>query len=185
MQRSIVLIGPVGAGKSTQGSLLAEALGWPQCRMDQVRKTYYAEIGYDDQTAKDIFAQEGFAGMYRHWKPFEIYAVERVLADYQDKDTVIDFGGGHSVYEDDALFARAKTAFAPYANVVLLLPCPDLDESVRLLRERSGGFVSHDIDFDEHFTKHHSNHDLAKIVVYTQDRTPEQTRDDILARIQL
>jgi shikimate kinase len=182
MRTEIILIGPVGSGKSTQGKLLAEKLGIPQCPMDQKRWAYYKEIGYDEELARQLGEKEGFEGVYRYWKAFEIYAVERLLAEHQD--CVIDFGAGHSVYEDDSLFARARQALAPFANIVLLLPSPDLDESVRILRERTGGGGGDGLDFDEHFTKHHSNHDLATIVVYTEGKTPEETRDEILSRVQ-
>jgi shikimate kinase len=181
-RQDVILIGPIGAGKSTIGKLLAERLGLPQVAMDKVRFGYYKEIGYDEALAEAIGQREGFAGKYRYWKPFEIYAVERVLSDH--RDCVIDFGGGHSVYEDDALFERARRALAPYANVVLLLPSPDLDESVRVLRERRGSpIIDHGLDFDEHFVKHHSNHDLATLTVYTKDQTPDQTCDEIQRRL--
>lgn len=182
-RQDVILIGPIGTGKSTVGKLLAERLDLPQVAMDFVRFGYYEAIGYDEDRADEIERREGFAGKYRYWKLFEIDAVERILAEH--RDCVIDFGGGHSVYEDDALFERARRALAPYDNVVLLLPSPDLDESVRLLRERHGGpIVDHDLDFDEHFVKHHSNHDLATITVYTRDKTPEQTCEEILPCLQ-
>jgi shikimate kinase len=178
MLSDIILIGPIGAGKSTQGKLLSEALGLPRCGMDEIRFDYYKEIGYDEELAKEIEQKDGFVGLYQYWKPFEIHAVERLLAEHQD--CVIDFGGGHSVYEDDTLFARARQALAPYEHVVLLLPSPDLDESVRLLTERTGPIISNGFDFHAHFVKHHSNHDLATRVVYTHGKTPEETRDEIL-----
>jgi shikimate kinase len=181
-RQDIVLIGPIGAGKSTVGKLLAERLSLPQVAMDTVRFGYYKEIGYDEALADEIGRRDGFAGKYRYWKPFEIYAVERVLREH--RGCVIDFGGGHSVYEDDDLFERAQRALAPFANVVLLLPSPDLDESVRVLRERRGSaIIDRGLDFDEHFVKHHSNHDLATLTVYTKDQTPDQTCDEILRRL--
>ena len=42
----IILIGPIGTGKSTLGRLLAAKLGLPQVSMDDVRWDYYREIGY-------------------------------------------------------------------------------------------------------------------------------------------
>jgi shikimate kinase len=201
MSTDIILIGPMGAGKSTQGKLLSEKLNLPRCAMDEVRFGYYREIGYDEALAEQIQRREGFLGLYRYWKAFEIHAVERVLAEH--RHCVIDFGAGHSVYEDEALFARAQRALAPYKNVVLLLPSPDLDEAVRLLRERSSGFElvrnlrsgarawarnrrpsDGGFDFAEYFVKHPSNHALAKIVVYTHGKTPEETRDEILERVE-
>jgi shikimate kinase len=200
LNTEIILIGPIGAGKSTRGKLLSEKLTLPRCAMDEVRFRYYQEVGYDEALAGQIQQRDGFLGLYRYWKTFEIHAVERVLADH--RHCVIDFGAGHSVYEDEALFAHAQRALAPYKNVVLLLPSPDLDESVRLLKERAGGFepvrnlrtgaqgwirnhrpTDPGFDFAEYFVKHPSNHAVAKLVVYTRGQTPEETRDEILGRV--
>ncbi|MEO8714343.1 MAG: hypothetical protein ABI369_04965, partial [Acetobacteraceae bacterium] len=68
----VILIGPIGTGKSTVGTLLAERLGLPQVAMDFVRFGYYEEIGYDEDLAEAIGRREGFAGTYRYWKRFEI-----------------------------------------------------------------------------------------------------------------
>lgn len=181
MREEIILIGPIGTGKSTLGKLLAEHLHLPQCSMDDLRWAYYKEIGYSEDEAKRIGDAEGFVGVARYWKPFEAHAVERLVAEHHD--CVIDFGAGHSVFEDDVLFNRVKQALLPFKKVVLLLPSPDLDESVRILQTRKYAPAPGEFDFNTHFVKHHSNHDLAKIVVYTKGKTPEQTRDDILAAI--
>ena len=187
MSRSeIILIGPIRSGKSTIGALLAERLRVPQVRMDRLRFGYYKEVGYEDAVRKRLEKEEGFVAVHGYWKPFEAHAVERLLVEHAD--CVIDFGGGHSVYEDANLFERVKRALAPFANVMLLLPSRNLDESVRVLRERTmagNGWDgrSRGFDFHVHFVKHHSNHDLAKTVVYTEGKTPEETRDEILRQI--
>jgi shikimate kinase len=178
----IILIGPMGVGKSTLGKLLADHLGLPQCSMDTVSLDYYKEIGYSEETEQQIERTEGIAGRFRYWKPFEAHAVERLLAEHQGY--VIDFGAGHSVFEDAGLFARVQRALAPYPNVVLILPSADVDESIRVLAARSG---MEDVPFyntlNAHFITHPANYGLAKNIVYTQDKTPEQTRDEILAAI--
>lgn len=182
MRRSdIILIGPVGAGKSTLGKLIAEALDLPLCSMDDHRWGYYDEIGYDRDAAKAIGERHGFVGLYRYWKPFEIHALERLLSDHTG--CVIDLGAGHSVYEDDEIFRRARRAFEPYENVVLVLSSPDPDESIEELRERNLERLGEGFDLNEHFVRHHSNHDLAKHVVYTAGKEPEETRDEILALV--
>jgi hypothetical protein len=108
----------------------------------------------------------------------------RAIAGADHHDCVIDFGAGHSVFEDGELFERVRKALAPYPNVVLLLPSPDLEESIRVLRTRNGGgSPPGEFDLNSHFVRHHSNYDLAKIMVYTEGKTPEETRDSILAAI--
>jgi shikimate kinase len=48
---AIVLIGPIAAGKTTMGRLLAGKLGVPFCPIDDVRPAYYQEAGYDQRVA--------------------------------------------------------------------------------------------------------------------------------------
>lgn len=191
MNNTVILIGPMSAGKSTVAALLAEKLNMPRYEIDEDRWTYYAEIGYDEAAAAQAARTEGSLGLLRYWKPFEAHAVERSLADHPG--SVIDFGAGHSVYEDETLFARIQKALAPYPNVILLLPSPDLDESTRIVNERFSQLLMREVgrvdpvllQVNEQFVKHPSNHQLAKIVVYTKDKTPEQTTDEIIPKLTL
>lgn len=183
MKSDIILIGPISAGKSTIGSLLASKLSLFQCSMDERRWDSYKEIGYDEELAKYKRQTEGFWGIYQYWKPFEAYAVERLLSEHQQ--CVIDFGAGHSVYEDAVLFQRVKQALSPYPNVVLLIPSPNVDESVKILNERNEYVPNGKPNINEHFVRHHSNYQLAKFTVYTKDKTPKETCDDILKLLQI
>jgi len=187
MNLPIILIGPMAAGKTTIAGLLAQRLGVPHYELDERRWGYYEEIGYDHDKASQIRAAEGFLGVYRYWKPFEIHAVERVLAECGDG--VISFGAGHSVYEDDALFERARAALAPYPNVILLLPAADPDEATAIMQGRLIAQLEEEgieaspqmLEMVAHFTRHPSNRRLAKFVVYTAGKTPEQTCDETLS----
>ena len=174
----IVLIGPSGCGKSTIAALLSKKLGLPRRSIDEVRWKYYDEIGYDLDVARHKHNQEGFWGLYRYWKPFEAHAVKRLLEDF--RDCVFDLGGGNSVYEDDGLFEQVRELLAPYPHVILLLPTPDLDESLQILNARIQYESDSQREVNEHFLRHHSNYDLAKLIVYTKGKTPEETCDEIV-----
>lgn len=178
MSSDIILIGPIGSGKSTLGRLLAHGLNLPQCSMDKRRWVYYEEIDYDSEFAKQKLETEGFWGMYQYWKPFEAYAVEKLLSECQG--CVIDFGAGHSVYEDRTLFQRVQQTLAPYPNIFLLLPSPDVEESLQILNQRNQYVPDGQLNINEHFLKHPSNYLLAKFIVYTKGKTAEETCNQIL-----
>ena len=173
----IILIGPMGAGKSTLGKLLAAQLGRPQVSLDDIRWDYYKEIGYDRAVQQEIGEREGFAGVYRYWKPFEIHAVERALQDHHG--CIMDFGAGHSIHENPAAFERIQRLLAPHPNVVLLLPSPDLDEAVRILRERTP-FKIAGVPFTRYLITHPAFQQLATQVGYTQGKTPAEVCAEIL-----
>lgn len=173
----VFLIGPMGAGKSTLGKLLAEQLGRPQVSLDAIRWDYYKEIGYDAAVQREISEREGFAGVYRYWKPFEIYAVERALQDHHG--CVMDFGAGHSVHENAAAFERIHKLLAPHPNVVLILPSPDLDEAIALLREQNP-FKVGGVPFTRYLVTHPAFRQFATQVVYTQGKTPDEVCTEIL-----
>ena len=189
MNSTIILIGPLGAGKTTVGRLLAKTLALPFCSVDTVRRAYYQEAGYDKALAAQIAASEqGIQGVLRYSKPFESKMVEKVLADHHG---VIDFGASNSVYDDQDLLARVENALAPYPNVILLLPSPDLDESVEILKGRltrmlttAGKDFSDELfELNEYFVRHPSNHLLAKRVIYTKGKTPEEICDELVQNL--
>ena len=190
MNSTIILIGPLAAGKSTVGHLLAEKLGLPQCSVDDVRWKYFEEIGYDKVLASKIAKSNlRVRRQLRYSKPFEVHAIERVLSDHSC--SIIDFGASNSVYDDELLFSRVKNALAPYPNVILLLPSPDPAESVKILNARltqivkaKGEEINTELfDLNEYFIKHPSNYRLAKIVIYTKDKTPEEICNEIFQKL--
>lgn len=178
MNSEILLIGPIGSGKSTIAELLYMRTMLPHRSMDLLRWKYFDEIGYDRGTAREKYAQHGFLGLYHYWKPFEAYAVKRMLDDFSE--CIFDFGGSQTVYEDEALFDQVRGLFTPYPYVILLMPSPDREESIQILHARNLYASKEQWAVNEIFVRHHSNYDLAKHVVYTKDKTPEQTSDEVL-----
>ncbi|MFL7812702.1 MAG: shikimate kinase [Anaerolineales bacterium] len=186
VRSTVILIGPMSAGKSTLAKKLAKKLGVPRIELDEVRQRFYLEIGYNEKFASDIVGQEGMMGLIDYWKPFEAHAVERALQVY--KDCVIDFGAGHSVYEDEKLFNRVDKALRPYQFVFLILPSPDLDRSVEIVNQRFSELLVTEVGkvdpelltLNEHFVRHPSNHLLAKKTFYTEGRSALKTCEAML-----
>jgi shikimate kinase len=169
----------VRTGKSTLGRLLSEKLGWPQVSMDQLRLKYYREIGYDDALAGAIRRHGGFLALVLYWRQFDAYAIERILADHPT--CVIDFGAGNGISESQESYERVQRTLAPYPNVFLILPSSDQEESLQILKARDPNPPA-DLTFDltRYFLEHRAYYELAKHTVFTKDRLPEETRDEIL-----
>jgi hypothetical protein len=180
---SIVLIGPFGSGKSTLAELLSRRLRMPTESLDRHRD-YYDDAGLDVDEFKRLQREFSLKVADRYYQSFFPPAIERLLATYPRH--IIDLGAGHTVYEDKTAFERVRQALAPYPNVVLILPSPDADESVHVLRERAKGklggdyFLNSDFDYFAFWVKSHCNTELATITVYTEGKTPEETVDDLM-----
>lgn len=183
----IVLIGPVGAGKTTQGRLVAAALGVPHRDLDEVAWAFYAEAGYTEDAFALRAGRDGFAAAHTWMCPARAYAVERLLAETPSA-AVISLGAGHSHLEDPEQFQRVAKALASLEHVILLLPSPNLPRAVEMLRERSvrqrgDEWIRDGYDFIVHWVRDPCNARLATLTVYTEGRAPADTCDDILGAL--
>ncbi len=81
---NIIIIGPVGAGKSTQGKLLAKALNKQLVSLDSVAEDYYQANGFGGSQFQKAKNDKGFLVAYRLWWPSVAYAAQQVVKDYTD-----------------------------------------------------------------------------------------------------
>lgn len=176
---AVILMGPIGVGKTTVGRFLAEKLDLPFCSLDELRPSYYQQIGYDSSAASTAQSAEGIRGLLRYAAPFDAQMIALALADYGQ--AVFDFGASNSVYEDPHLLAQVEALLAPYPHVILLLPTADPEESAaflqgrltRMLTAAGQPFTDELFTLNAHFINHPSNRRLAKRIIYTKDQTPE------------
>ncbi len=175
----VLFIGPVRAGKTTLARLVAAQLKLTHISLDDLRRIYYREIGYDDDLASRIRHQAGFLAFMFYRQLFDPYSVERVLSDYPA--AVIDCGAGVGPYENIVQRQHIQDLLKPLPNVFLLLPSQDLDESLRILKERDPSPPA-DLSFDinAHFLRHPGYYSLARHTIYTKDKTPEQSCAEVI-----
>jgi len=176
----IILIGAMGVGKSTIGKLLASKLDLPQVSMDQLRWKYYKETDWTEKRQEEIRDEQGFSGVYKYWKKYDVHAVERLLEEH--KNCVIDFGAGHSIYENPEDFARVSELLTPYENIVLILPSPDHNESIAILKDRQTTTIN-GVEVNEYLVSHPSSRELADYTVFTEGQTDSEIMNEILTRV--
>jgi energy-coupling factor transporter ATP-binding protein EcfA2 len=178
---SIILIGPEGSGKSTIGKIVANSLAKELYSLDRHRDELYAPFNYDKAFAEKIYEEQGLWAFYQHWKAFEYQAVSHILENASKGGDefygkILDFGAGHSVFEDPEELAKVGALMEPYRNVILVMPCEDVEEAVKITEARRG----HELGLNKHFMEHPSNKRLAKYIIYTKDTTVEECAERVL-----
>jgi shikimate kinase len=186
---NIILIGPSGAGKSTVSKLLSEKLKLPTLELDELRWAYHDEIGYDKELASRIRNEQGFVALVAYWEKFTIYALERLLQDYP-AGHIISTGAGAVVFDNAEYSARAQKALEPYPFVGLLLPAPDVEESIRICTARiivenpeMQDVPGSPFSVNASFIRRRDYHDMATIKIYNNKQTPEATCAAIIQAI--
>ena len=178
--QTIILIGPIGVGKTTIGELLAQRLDCPFTSLDTAERSYTEKVGYDDVYARGILESKGLLAYYAYRRSFFDEAVVRFLADYADG--ILELGGGHPIVPDQDKQQRIADVLLPFQNVFLLMPSPDQAMSLSILRQRQG-LKDTDDDLNELYFADDTFLQLAKFAIYTLDKSPEDISDEILSEI--
>lgn len=163
----IVLVGPMGSGKSTVGGLLAERLGVPY------RDTDADIVAAQGREISDIFVDEGEP----YFRELERQAVRAALAEHPG---VLALGGGA------ILDGSTRELLAGLPVVYLSL---DVEEAVRrvgLNQARPLLAVNPRRQWRELMdARRHLYTEVARVVVATDDRTPEEVAQAVLDALEL
>lgn len=163
---TIILIGPMGTGKSTVAKLLE----------NQIEGMHRISLDNKD-LLKMLYEKER---KFRDFKNFEFMLTGTVLSSLK-KPYIIDFGAGHSVYEDKNLREQMKKMCAQFKNIILLLPSMDKEKSREVLAERRKIKLDSHKDQDNwHFITSPNNYELATNTLYEENKTPEDISREIL-----
>lgn len=162
-----VLVGPMGVGKSTVGLLLAGRLGVG------FRDTDEDVVAEQGRTVADIFVEDGEAA----FRALEKRAVRTALAEHTG---VLALGGGA------VLDAGSRELLAGHQVVYLSM---DVDEAARrtgLNAARPLLAINPRKQWRELMeARRHLYEEVARSVVATDDRTPEEVTQEVLNALEL
>ncbi|MFJ6938191.1 shikimate kinase [Streptomyces sp. NPDC101132] len=163
----VVLVGPMGSGKSTVGALLAERLGAPY------RDTDADIVAAQGREISEIFVDEGEP----YFRALEKAAVAAAVAEHRG---VLALGGGA------VLDADTRELLAGQPVVYLSM---DVEEAVRrvgLGAARPLLAVNPRRQWRELMeARRHLYTDVARVEVATDNRTPEEVAEAILDALEL
>ncbi|MFE2169358.1 shikimate kinase [Streptomyces sp. NPDC059447] len=163
----VVLVGPMGSGKSTVGGLLADRLGVPY------RDTDADIVAAQGREISDIFVDEGEP----YFRELEREAVAAALAGHTG---VLALGGGAVLDEG----TRALLSGLPVVYLSM-----DVEEAVRrvgLGAARPLLAVNPRRQWRELMeARRHLYTEVARVVVATDDRTPEEVAQAVLDALEL
>jgi len=175
---NLILIGPPGAGKSSVATWIEELTGRERVSLDDRAHRHHSSKVPGYETSALDPRKVPFMTAYRTWKPFEIISVENHLRTVDNH--VIDFGAGHSVYEDRAQFERVAAAVHGH-HVALLLPDRDIERSRRIYIEMHPRQDPEWIKFIDHVLNNPSNGSLANVIVAREAKTAKEVAMEVLA----
>ncbi|ARX82131.1 shikimate kinase [Streptomyces alboflavus] len=163
----VVLVGPMGSGKSTVGALLADRLGVAY------RDTDADIVAAEGREIADLFLDEGEP----YFRMRERAAVRAAVADH---DGVLALGGGAILDEG----TRALLRGLPVVYLAM-----DVEEAVRrvgLNAARPLLLVNPRKQWRELMdARRHLYEEVARAVVATDDRTPEEVAEAVLDALEL
>lgn len=165
-EESIILIGPSGTGKSTVAEELRKKTGMQRLCLDMIANR-----------ARDT----GFMRNFKNADEFNSYMISETLERVKKDGSyeIVDFGAGHSVYDDQKIFERVKSMLKPFKNIVLLLPDKDEEKSLDIMKNRATGNTRD----NKKFFESPCNKELATMIVYGNNRQPLEIAEEIIQGI--
>lgn len=125
--------------------------------------------------------QTGCTRKFKNADEFNSFMISEVIkkAKHDNIPGVVDFGAGHSVYDDAEIFEAVKNQLKPFKNIVLLLPSIDETLSLNIMANRSTGDTRDNLKF----LRSNCNRELATMTIYGNGRTPTDIASEIISRI--
>lgn len=173
---TIILIGPIGVGKTTQAKLLSEELQIPMCSYDEIKGKYWKELGLSIEAAKSIAEKDGEYAMISYMNEFKSKTISSIVKDHPRH--IIDLGGGAQTFDEPHQVNIVKQAFESISNIFLLLPSTDLATSIKTLPG-----LKENYPINAYLIMHPTNEVFAKNTIYTHNKTPAEIKNEIISKL--
>jgi hypothetical protein len=189
----LILIGPQGVGKSSVADLVAHRCGLPLYELDVHCFEHYRtderfakaadELGDlpIPQALERIFsriARDLGEDLLEYQEHLHLVAVKRALEEAEAP--ILDMGSGHCSYTIARNHDCLTRLLAPHP-VLCLWPSRDLSRGAALLTQRNRRSLS----ANEAALRLHRGREIAKQVVYVDDRPIAEVADEAMARLDL
>ena len=163
--RCVVLIGFMGAGKTTVGRALAKSLRWNFLDLDDVIEQR------QNKTVAEIFASSGEPAFRR----MESAALAALLPEHQaGSDLILALGGGAFVQKEN------RDALSSAGAITVLLEAPVEELRRRCRAERTvRPLARQDARFNELFAARRADYALARFTVQTMNKSVQQVTAEI------
>jgi shikimate kinase len=163
--RCVVLIGFMGAGKTTVGRALAKSLRWNFLDLDDVIEQR------ERKTVAEIFAASGEPA----FRQMESAALAALLQDRQaGSDLILALGGGAFVQKQN------RDALISAGAITVLLEAPVEELRRRCQAEhKARPLAQQDARFNQLFAARRADYALARFTVQTLDKSVQQVTAEI------
>lgn len=190
-REEIILVGPMGVGKTTLALHLSEKLGILNFPIDRLKWYYRFKNGYNLAKGTKILRESGFQELANYFNDyFGNHELAQILDEF--RGGIYDFGASHSHYDNHNDLLEAKKILAPFQNIIQLLPTDDFKTNCKILDERIARryedvewkreVLNSYIEQNRIYLMSNSYSSLAKVTVYTDGKTIEQVGEEILSK---
>lgn len=169
---SILFIGPMCSLKSSTSSMMSSMLNMPRVSLD------------DRDTLKEYYDKKD---EFKDVKDFEFYLTGSVLTSLKIP-AIIDFGAGHSVYENPIMFYEFQKLMSRFSNIIYMTPSLDKEKAIQILNERlldrNSKITPEFFEANRHFVNMPCNESVSTIREVTDGKEIDEICSDVISKIQ-
>lgn len=190
---NIMLIGPLGTGKSTISKHLSQNTGLKNFPIDKLKWFYRFKNGYDLIESSNRLLYGGFEALIEYASNFfGPKELSEILCSFNG---IIDLGATDTHSTDANRLQEIEMLFENHNNIFLILPYECNEHSHQILSERLRKRYKYDelkktvidsyIKKNKEFLESPTNRSLAKHIIYTNDRSYDAIVEEIIYKSNL